>query len=176
MATYTVHIPELSTGNLVTDSDRVTFVKDGISWLALVFPLIWLFFYRLWLPLIGYIVVVTSLTLALPETVAGILAFAFNVVLAFEGESLRRWSLRRRGYRLADVVTGASAEECERRFFERWDGHVGIDRRYQANPDQQSVQLTPSSVATHSPAARPAEETVIGLFPDPRSTRFTKHH
>jgi hypothetical protein len=41
-------------------------------------------------------------------------------LLAFEGDSLRRWALARRGWRMLGASNGRNRAECERRFFEAW--------------------------------------------------------
>jgi hypothetical protein len=45
---------------------------------------------------------------------------ALNLLLAFEGDTLRRWTLNRRGWRMLGAANGRNRNECERRFFEAW--------------------------------------------------------
>jgi hypothetical protein len=37
-----------------------------------------------------------------------------------EADTLRRWSLERRGWRTLGTVSGKKTAECERRFFDAW--------------------------------------------------------
>jgi hypothetical protein len=50
----------------------------------------------------------------------GLAAFALNILIGFEADTLRRWGLERRGWHTVATVTGANAAECERRFFDSW--------------------------------------------------------
>ena len=45
---------------------------------------------------------------------------ALNLLIGLEADTLRRWALERRGWRTLGSVTGKTAAECERRFFETW--------------------------------------------------------
>ena len=60
MPVYTVHAP-VTNGDGVAATDRFAFVRDGFHvWAALLAP-VWLAWHRLWLALIGWIVVVVAL-------------------------------------------------------------------------------------------------------------------
>ena len=58
MVTYTVHERSDETGNITDRADKVLFVKEGFGWVALLFPVLWLLYHRLWLVLAGFIAVV----------------------------------------------------------------------------------------------------------------------
>ncbi|NJO54243.1 MAG: DUF2628 domain-containing protein [Bacteroidales bacterium] len=58
----------------------MVFVKDGLSWAALLFPLIWLAARRLWLALVLYIVVLVLVNVAFQA--AGLPAWAMVVSAA----------------------------------------------------------------------------------------------
>lgn len=60
MTVYTVLEPPPS-GDDLRDAERVAFVRDGFSWLALLFPLLWLLWHRMWLVLVLWIAVVVVL-------------------------------------------------------------------------------------------------------------------
>ena len=160
MATYTVHLPELSTGDDIRDRERILFVRDGFSILALAFPALWLLFNRLWIPLGGYLLLALVLTLTLPDHIAGILMTAFNVLLAFEGDMLRRLILGWQGYRMVDVVVGVNQEDCERRFFDRFDGQVGLRSDPNPAPSANSAAVSKPSVS----GPNRGSEQVIGSF------------
>jgi hypothetical protein len=106
-------------------ADRVTFVKDGFCWPALFFAVPWLLWHRMWWVLLGYLLVVIAIVLSMSPlgpghsaTVYALMTFA--VLFALLANGFRRWTLERRGYRLAGVVQGRRLEDAERRFFERW--------------------------------------------------------
>lgn len=163
MITCTVHEKFDADKDVEARAESIRFVKEGIAWWALVFPAVWLFYHRLWIVLIAYLVLVFAIAAGFqaagaPEPVGGIVTMAVSVLLALEGNDLRRWTLARKGFQLVDVTTGRDMEECERRFFEGW------------LPGQGRV-VPPSAALTETPAAQPkgaaGGDGVIGLFPEP---------
>ena len=58
MSVYTVHEPPLRAGAAASDVERFAFVRDGFSWWAFLFAPLWMLRHRMWLVLIGYVVVV----------------------------------------------------------------------------------------------------------------------
>ncbi|MBM3502606.1 MAG: DUF2628 domain-containing protein [Alphaproteobacteria bacterium] len=116
MRVYTVHQnPDPLAG------DQVIFIKEGFSWPALVFSLLWALYHRLWWVAGGYVVI--SLAIELLATglewpvIGGVVSLAFTVLFAAEANDLRRWSLHRRGWTEVGVVSGRGRDEAERRFF-----------------------------------------------------------
>jgi hypothetical protein len=124
MPVYTVHAPRSYGTDVRTTADKVVFVRDGFHiWAFLAGPF-WLIWHRLWLALIGYIVVQLAVEFALRSIGASADTRLFvMLVIAFfmglEANSMRRWSLSRRKWRQLDVVTGSNKEDAERRFFGR---------------------------------------------------------
>ena len=98
MLTFTVHEPPNPPVDAVDRAESLVFIKDGFSWAAALFAPIWLIAHRLWWALLGFVLLSGS----------------------FEADPLRRWALERRGWRMLGTVTGKTAAECERRFFETW--------------------------------------------------------
>jgi hypothetical protein len=101
------------------------FVKDGFSWLAALFAPIWLIAHRLWWPLLGFIALsglfeAIKRTTGVDQRWVGLAVLALNLLIGFEADTLRRWALERRGWHVLGSVTGKTASECERRFFETW--------------------------------------------------------
>jgi Protein of unknown function (DUF2628) len=125
MLTFTVHEPITPPADRVDRAESLLFVKDGFSWTAAVFAPIWLLASRLWLPLLGYLVVSAIL-----QTARWLFAFdpswmvlgtlALHLLVGLEAGALRQWSLQRRGWSNLGAVTGKSVAECERRFVEAW--------------------------------------------------------
>ena len=123
MLTYTVHEPPDAPSDRIDRAERLVFVKDGFSWTAAVFTPIWLIVHRLWWPLLGYILlsVLCGGLGSLFDSGWGTLAtLALHLLIGLEADTLRRWGLERRGWRTAGSVTGRTADECERRFFDMW--------------------------------------------------------
>lgn len=164
MIAYTVYEPEELRGELLERADQVTFVREGFAWLALPFPVLWLLFHRMWLVLLAFLGLVVVLNLAAGlfaggETIGGWMSLGLTVLLAFEANDLRRWTLERRGYRLAGTVSGRTRTECEQRFFTDWLDRTGASATApRAKPHGPAARTTPPS---HEP------ESVIGVFPEP---------
>lgn len=131
-------------------AERAVFVKDGFSWLALLFGPFWLLWHRMWVVVLGYAVVLVGIPALVErlagDDVAGIVGFGLAVWFAFEARALRRWSLARRGYTLMAVVEGRRFRNAERRYYS--------ERPFTAAP------LTPSHWRSDEPE-------VIGVFPEP---------
>lgn len=106
-------------------AERFVFIRDGISILALISPIIWALWHRLWLVLVIYFgalmaIVVVGMALGLGESQLGLLSTFFNIGIALEANNIRRWMLERKGARMIGVVSGGNLEECEYRFFTSW--------------------------------------------------------
>ena len=57
MPTFTVHQPPPKTGEAESAPERFVFVRDGFYFWAFVLAPLWLLLHRLWLALLGYLVV-----------------------------------------------------------------------------------------------------------------------
>jgi len=160
MPLYTVHAPPTLPGDGAPDPMDYVFVKEGFSWPAFFIAELWLLFRRMWIVFFAYIIVAVVVT-ALGERTGGPLPGLFlalaHFVFALEGNQLRRWTLRRRGYRLVDVVEGGRLYEAELRFFLDWPEHA---------PQPPAPQPPkPTVVPPSQPSAESGE--VVGLFPAP---------
>lgn len=125
MATFTVHIPAGRAGE-APSADKIVFLRDGFSWWAFLFGPLWLAWNRAFLAAGGWfallaIVGVAGVKLGVGKGALSLVSLALGVVLGFEGSRLVAWTLRRRGYDEAGVVTGDSLEEAEEIFFHEWN-------------------------------------------------------
>jgi hypothetical protein len=125
MLTFTVHEPPYPPADRSDRAERLVFVRDGFSWGATLLTPLWLLAHRMWLPLVGYIVVGGLIEAAGQSGLvhagwAALAGVALNLLLGIEFGALRRWSLDRRGWATLGSVSGRSAEDCERRFFDLW--------------------------------------------------------
>lgn len=125
MLTFTVHEPPNPPADRVDRAESLVFVKDGFSWAAALLAPVWLIAYRLWWPLLGFVLLSGAFEVikrfsGIDTRWTGLAVLALNLLVGFEGDTLRRWALERRGWRMLGAVTGRSAAECERRFFETW--------------------------------------------------------
>ena len=101
MRTWTVH--------LKPDAQPVL-VREGWSWGAFLFGPFWLLFQRAWLPGGAVLALTLILAAAARQPTQALLSLALGVLLGLLGRDLVRWSLQRRGYRLAHVLAERDEE------------------------------------------------------------------
>jgi hypothetical protein len=176
MPVYTVHAPVMNNAGIAA-ADRFAFVRDGFHFWAALAGIVWLAWHRLWLALIGWIVLLLAVDFGMAALGArgGAILLA-NLLLAllmgFEAASLRRWTLSRRNWRQLDIVVADDEESAERRFFDRWtakqralsNDQLAVDRG--APPPTRDIPGQPFS----RPPPLPRSE-IIGLFPEPGGSR-----
>jgi len=166
MAVYTVHAPASYYGTDVrTSPDQLVFVRDGFYVWALVAPLIWLIWHRLWLALLGYIALSVGAEILFTRLGVGggarlLIMAVFALLVGLEAGSLRRWKLSRGKWRQLDVVVADSEEGAERRFFERWNA------KFSESPRGNKVAPPPLPRASIANS-----QNVLGLFPEPGAPR-----
>jgi hypothetical protein len=142
----------------------LVFVKDGFNWPALFFAGPWLIYRRMWLTLVGYIVVAMAATWAAAQISEGFATFvglAIHVLFALEANQLRVWTLERNGYRMIAVSEGRNLEEAEIRYFSETEGALP--------PAPPAPPAPPSMPRAPQPPVKPSAEAgdVVGLFPAP---------
>ncbi len=158
MKTFTVLAPRTDASGR-SDPLGVVFVKEGIAWPALFVPLLWLLYHRMWLELVGFLVL--GIAIGVAGEVAGgpvppLAALTLQVLVALEGNQLRRARLYRRGYDLVGVAAGRNLEEAEIRFFVRREATS-------TRPPPPAEPTTPAA----GPAVPAETKDVVGLFPAP---------
>ena len=163
MTTYTVHHRARAADEILQRSDETVFIKEGISWPALFIPFLWLIYHRLWIALAGYVALIiaigiAALALSLSDVITNVLSLGTNVLLAFEGNNLRRWTLRLKGHQDVGVVIGRPMIEAERRFFQSLVDHGGTAPDPGPVPAEKPVQVATALGGDSGPA---------GLFPAP---------
>jgi hypothetical protein len=176
MPVYTVHAPVGDVADLAA-TDKFVFVRDGFHfWAALLGP-IWLIWHRLWLALLGWIVLAVAMGFGMAALRAGSMAVGLGdalvaLLMGFEAATLQRWTLSRRKWRQLDIVVAEDEEAAERRFFDRWtSGHRGLVN------DQSSVDRgapPPTRNIPGQPFSKPPplpQGGIIGLFPEPGGSR-----
>jgi hypothetical protein len=175
MSTYTVHEPPPRQGAGNPDPAGYVFVRDGFSFWAFLLGPLWMLWHRLWLVLIGYLLVGASLQLALaavgaPFAVRLTVAVLLALLVGFEAATLRRFTLARRRWRNVGVVIGDDLESAEHRFFDAWVGQAAAGEPRDARMRRAFAAPEPtggSPLAVTMPSMRGASTDVIGLFPEP---------
>ena len=177
MPVYTVHAP-VANGADAAAADSFAFVRDGFHFWAAIFGPLWLAWHRLWLALIGWVVVIAVVDVAMFRLgIGGTALFLVGILLAllmgFEAASLERWTLSRRNWRQLDIVVAKNREAAERRFFDQWtekqrglaNDQPAVDRG--APPPTRDVPGLPFS----KPPPSSPHGDIIGLFPQPGASR-----
>ena len=176
MPVFTVHAP-VDGGADLTATDKFKFVRDGFHFWAMAASVLWLVWHRLWLALIGWIVVTVAVGFGLAALGAssGTVLFAYlliAVLMGLEAASLQRWTLSRRNWRQLDIVVADDEEAAERRFFDRWTA-----RQRGLTNDQWAVDRgapPPTRNIPGQPFSKPPpmlQGGIIGLFPEPGGSR-----
>jgi Protein of unknown function (DUF2628) len=160
MSVYTVHAPPAKDDEAAPDPDRFVFVRDGFYFWAFLLAPLWMLRHRLWLVLLGYIVVAAALHFGLQfagasSAVRWSVMTLLALLVGFEAGTLRRFALARRGWQNLGLVIGDDIETAERRFFDKWAG-------------KEAPTITPPAPPVWRP--QPSSE-VIGLFPEPGAPR-----
>ena len=163
MTAYYVYEPASEAPTVSARADQLDFVKDGISWAALIVPAFWLLYHRMWLELLVYLAAYAALGWAMTYAENGSdflawIAIALSLLFAFEANDLRRHALERKGYRQLGVAIGGSRETAELSFFRAWLP----EQTSVPAPERRAKRKTSSGVAAPTEA-----EEVIGLFPRP---------
>jgi Protein of unknown function (DUF2628) len=164
---FSVYEPARDVSDVEARADRIAFVKEGFSWPALFVPALWLLFYRMWIELIIFLVLIGGLQWLLGgdrqgADLAGWVTLAISVLFAFEANDLRAAALARRGYRLAAVAVGHDRDEAEEQFFRAW---LPQQSRSSSATAQRPTAKRGGDVP--APIAGGEGEEVIGLFPKP---------
>jgi hypothetical protein len=163
MTTFTLHLARDARPGDPTALDESELVKDAFSWGAFFFTFLWFFYHRLWLAGIGVLVLVFAFgglmaVLDVHPLAGSIAQLLLQVLIGLEANSLRRWTLTRRGRPMVDAVTAADRDEAEARAFARW---------LEARPAALPRSPAPAPVLSTSRRSEP----VIGLFPDAERPR-----
>ncbi len=125
MVAYTVHEQPNPPMDRIDRAEGLVFVKDGFVWSAAVLAPIWMVSNALWLPFLGYVASVVILSsvlslLGLGEPIVVLAFLALHVLIGFEADTLKRWTLEQSGWDNVGMVSGSNLQECERHFFDSW--------------------------------------------------------
>ena len=168
MAIYEVYISPNFKPNSQTESG-IKFVRDHTSVFALIVPIIWLIWNRLWLALAIYIVFMAVMIFSV-DTKYGLVLSAISFIpalyLFLEGSALISADLRTKGWKMVGVVEANDRESAELKWFSS-----NVETHYQQSADifpqpntlkekRSSLQTSPSR-ASQVPSIGKAE---FGLF------------
>lgn len=154
MRTYTLHVPEGTARGDTRALEQAELVRDGFSWGAFAFTVLWFLRHRLWIASLLVLAGLVALALAgralgLSPVAAFIVTVLASLLIGMEASSLRRWTYGRQGRPARDAVIAGSQEEAEMKAAARWlDG-----------------ETAPRSAQPARPVHRRDEDAVIGIFP-----------
>ncbi len=175
MSIYTVHEPPLKADGSAPEPERFVFVRDGFSFWAFLLAPLWMLRHRLWLVLVGYVIVALALQVGLrligaSATVIAIAGVLFALLIGFEAATLRRFTLGRRRWKNVGIVVGDDLESAERRFFDAWIDKSSAGKSW-AKPSAGGAARAAPPATAMPPSRRPPAAGVIGLFPEPGAQR-----
>ncbi len=117
---YTVHINPSKPNPM----EKAVFVREGFNIFAFIFVILWALYQRMWLVVLGMVVI--SILFAsieeaklLDKLSIATLQLTFQVIVGLYANDLRRWTLARHGYILADVVVSDNELLAQQRYFDR---------------------------------------------------------
>ncbi len=94
----------------VRDGRRPVLVREKFSWAGFVFGPLWLLLHRVWIAGIIALAADIAIAAARIDTAGFVLGFGMSWLIGLFGNDLRRWSLARRGYALAEVIAERDAD------------------------------------------------------------------
>jgi hypothetical protein len=99
MRVYTLHAPPAPPASVPITAARgpVVLLREGFCWTALIAPLPWFLWHRMWLVAALWTAGSVIAGLALPEPLLPWVAAAAQILIGFHARDLRRWTLARRG-------------------------------------------------------------------------------
>lgn len=116
MAIYVVMEPPAGSER----AEDTAFVRDGFTWLGLLFAPLWLAWNRLWIEAILTFIVMAILSAAGQKLgldwAGSALSLLTSLYIGFEGQNLRIAVLRRRGWREWGVVEADNLGDAETRY------------------------------------------------------------
>jgi hypothetical protein len=167
--TYLLHLPQAAYQGEMAVLEKAVLIRDGFSWGAFVFTFLWFFWNRLWLVGFGVLVLMFASgaimdALELPAPLMIVMQGLLSLLIGFEANHLKSWTLNRRGKPLMDAVLATSVDEAETKSFARW-----LEPHHKtASPSSPSPSPSPSAASVKTVPAMPA---VIGLFPEAEPSR-----
>lgn len=166
MSVYTVHQAP-PRADAASAAERFVFVRDSFSWWAFLLAPLWMLRHRMWLVLLGYVVVFGGIEVALARfgaswTAMVLLGLLISLLVGLEASTLRRLALHRRGWSNVAIISGKDIEDAERRFFDAWL-RESRSRTGAASPTNPS----PTSGAPLNVPRVAQTPHIIGLFPEP---------
>lgn len=124
---YSVHLKP----DEKTNEDTLIFVREGFSFLAFLFTILWALYYRLWW--LASIIIIVNIGLIYGVNMVGLDSYALSIMqlgfqlwVGYHANDFLREGLRQRGFITAAIVSGENQSMAERRFLDRHSHLVTI--------------------------------------------------
>jgi hypothetical protein len=101
------------------DGAQPVLVREGFSLGAFLFGPFWFAYHRAWIPAALALAADLVIGVSAQGPVRLVVEIGLAVLLGLSGQDLRRWSLDRRGFTLAEVVTARNQEAALERLLAR---------------------------------------------------------
>ena len=139
MASFVVLTPR----DGVEKDDETVLIRDGFAWLALVFPLIWLLWNRLWFATLMLLLLSVAIAAAIAVFPDQSLIFTaaslvVSVFVALEGNGWRIGKKERLGWTFRTVVEAPDRATAEEIWFSQAAAAPGAEKRCKASPHLQN--------------------------------------
>jgi hypothetical protein len=120
MRVWTIHAPPAPQGSVPVTAPPgpVALVREGFSWVALVAPLPWFLWQRMWLVAVLWTAGAVIAALLLPERLLPWAAVAAQILVAAHARDLKRWTLARQGLAPQGVVAARNLDAAIARLAE----------------------------------------------------------
>jgi hypothetical protein len=101
--------------------EQAIFIKDAFAPLAVMLPVVWLLWHKLWVEAGVALLVLLAATAAFEwlglAELAGLAAFLIGLYVALEGSALRILAARRKGFSEKAFIDAASIGDAEEHYF-----------------------------------------------------------
>ncbi|MBO31502.1 MAG: hypothetical protein CMM74_00780 [Rhodospirillaceae bacterium] len=123
MRIYTVHDKGGPTRNSGAAAGEAVPMKEGFSWPACVFSVLWALWYRLWLAALVFFLANSILSWLLRDFGAdgvaqAVTAIALALIIGWTANDFRRRKLSKQGYRESAVVIASNKDSALQRYFD----------------------------------------------------------
>ncbi len=173
MRTYSVHHKQPIPQATADYADGAVFVREGFAVFAFLFHIFWFAYRGMWIVLVLYLAasMATSMVVNLMglDPLSGLaVVTALNLIIGFEANDLRRWTLARNDYELIAIVRARSLVEAEEKYFS-WV--LSESRSGKSSGDDRTTTPRRPGIVSFAPVKSQAgEDDVVGLFPRPEGS------
>lgn len=147
MNIYSIYTKDQSDND--DDNQDHIMIRQGFSFVAAIFNVLWALYYRMWL----FAVVAFSVDIIpalfryhhLYDEIAFVTRIGLAITFGFMAPEMREYSARMRGYKLNDIIAAASEAEAELKFFERSNTNF-TKQKVSQEKDSKHIRVNPFAI------------------------------